>query len=109
MAQEPVNIPPSTPAPPPEPPAVDEAVIRKYAREKYGIEDDDPEVYKQKVGKWREDAELIPRYHGALTQAQRHLELLRQPQSTQVQPVQEDESQLRELWRIDPMEGWKRA
>lgn len=113
MADEPVVVPRSTPAATTPPPAEDfEAKARAYVRDRYGIEDD-PDAFKTKhrtvterasqAEHWERTAQQMARVAQAY---QGQSQVQRQPQP---QPQQPDPSQLRELWRIDPYEGWTRA
>ncbi len=83
----------------------DEATLRKYVREKWGIEDD-PDTYKGKAAKWREYEEKIPQYEQALGVASQIIRTYQGQPAPQAgappQATPDEEAQLRELARIDP-------
>lgn len=86
----------------------DESRFKSWLRERYQIEDD-PDTFKQRVGKWRRDSEEeLPRHANTLTalvqyvQQQQHASQTVAPRDTKGEFTEEE---LRELVRLDPYTG----
>jgi hypothetical protein len=105
---EPIEITPATPPTPPPPAEPDETTLRRYVKEKYGIEDE-PEAYKGKAARWQQLETEFPKYQQAVGVAKTVIEAYqRAGQTKPTGQADDDEAALRELARIDPYEAYRR-
>lgn len=92
--------------------AAEEAKIKVYLKEKYGIEDD-PDTFKTKMARAREAEAALPRYHAtleALVQAAEEAEQNAPKQAVSNAQDPDDEArQDARIFQADPYEGTKRV